>query len=228
MRSCDVVGVPLLRQGCRARRRRRRVRCSASSACVEQLLDLRLGQSPGPRIRMPVRNTSSCSRRPPRPTRTSRETAATHDCGRPSTTTAVTRCIGGVDAEQRAAQQSRGLLHQRRGRGGRARGRVRPCRGLVVEGDRPQHARARAGCRGPRSAGCQAAPRPGPRRPAASVSVVADLDQRGLRGEAQARCPRPAGRCAGVRCMSLLALGVGPRQLGEPAVELDAAGQRCG
>ena len=67
----------------------------------------------GPRNRTPARNTSSCSRTPPRPTSTMRVTAATNDSGRSSIDHGRHPVQRRIDAPQRAAQQSLRFLHDR-------------------------------------------------------------------------------------------------------------------
>ena len=132
-----------------------------------------------------------------------------------------------VDAEQRAAQDPRGALHERVPEVDvdqvvAALGR------LVVERDRARDRRGPAGCRARAVRAARPARAPGPRRPARPCRSSPTSLAAAAARSARARCPRPAGRSPGVRCMFGLPVGVGPGQFGEPAVELLAAGQRPG
>ena len=173
---------------------------------------------------MPVRNTSSCSRRPPSPTRTSRDTAATHDCGSPSATTAVTRCTGESTLNRALAQDAGGALQQRVPEVDVDD--VVPALGhLLVERDRAQDARVQPGL--------QAAQRELPRRAERGDLedlrrvIALDRAERRLAGQLQ-RGVDDAPRVRGRQVHLGLAVVVGAGQFGEGAVQFLAAGERRG
>ena len=176
-----------------------------------------------PRIRMPVRNTSSCSRRPPRPTRTSRDTAATQDCGRSSTTTAVTRCTGEstLNSALRRMRAERCRSACPRWMWTRSSAALRPTSSSNVIGrSTPGFSRVSR----PRSASCHAGAE---RRDLEDLRVGSSPRpalQRRLPGQLQ-RGVHDALRVRRGQVHLGLALAVGARQLGEGAVQLHAAGE---